>query len=91
MTPTVTGILAPTSPLQSANERDKMTVSCDDCNTPLFAVTGGMLVFKVRHHGEVHTTLVSIAELYQKYVAMNPLPNAGVMQVQPLDFLGVGQ
>lgn len=36
---------------------------CAECNTPVAEVSGGSLVIKSKHHGEKHTTSISISEL----------------------------
>lgn len=45
--------------------------SCDKCATTVFEVKGGMLIIERTHHGERHTTLVSIAELFKQYALAN--------------------
>lgn len=41
-------------------------VRCDECGTILFEVRGDTLIVKARHHGEVHVTVVSLADLLQR-------------------------
>ncbi len=38
-------------------------VPCDECGHPLFAVRGSMVVVKVKHHGDWHTSVVPLARL----------------------------
>jgi len=42
--------------------------SCDICGTPVFEVHKGVIIIKAKHHGEVHTTVVSIAELVVQWL-----------------------
>lgn len=48
---------------------DKITHKCDvdGCGTTVFEVKHGMLIIERTHHGERHTTIVSIADLYRQY------------------------
>ena len=38
-------------------------VNCAECSTPIAEIVGGSLVIKSKHHGERHTTSISLNEL----------------------------
>lgn len=44
-------------------QRNGPLVLCDQCNTPLFSLKGGMLIVKGRHHGDPHVTVLALDDL----------------------------
>lgn len=75
------------TPLPTGQISSKIAHRCDDanCETTVFEVKNGMMILERKHHGEQHTTIVSIAELYQLYIATGN-------SLAALDFFGgVGQ
>jgi len=40
-----------------------MLVPCEECGHPILAVRGNVVVVKVKHHGDWHTSVVPLARL----------------------------
>jgi len=40
-----------------------MLVPCECCHKPLFELRGGVLIVKVKHHGDWHTSVIPLARL----------------------------
>lgn len=70
--------------LTRAPDSGRIVHKCDMCELPAFHIANGMIILRARHHGETHTTVISIAELYRKYVA----PQEVSQVAPPMDFFG---
>ena len=44
-------------------ERTRILISCEECTTPIFERRGFDLIFRQRHHGKAHVSVVSLLEL----------------------------
>lgn len=49
--------------LATETRQQPRTIKCDCCDLPAATVRSGVLVITVRHHGQRHTTLLSVREL----------------------------
>ena len=45
--------------------RERLIIRCDDCSTPIFELDGDCLIFRNKHWGKRHLTVVRIEELLQ--------------------------
>jgi hypothetical protein len=43
--------------------------TCDECPIPVFERRGVQLIFRQRHHGKNHVTIVSLLELLEEVEA----------------------
>lgn len=48
------------------HKRHLEPIMCAECELPAFSLAGRALVVKNRHHGETHTTIVSLDELFEQ-------------------------
>jgi hypothetical protein len=46
--------------------RIRIWISCDECTTPIVERRGFDLVFRQRHHGREHVSVVSLLELLEE-------------------------
>lgn len=46
--------------------RERVMYRCDDCPTPIFEIDGDCLIFRNKHWGKRHVTVVRIADLVQE-------------------------
>lgn len=68
-------------PLLTAHtESVRIAETCEHCATTIFEVKNGMLIFERKHHGETHVTMISIQQLYEKYVAATAVQPAPAME-----------
>jgi hypothetical protein len=46
--------------------QDRALVLCDECKTPIVERQGSQLIFRQRHHGREHVSVVSLLKLLEE-------------------------